>query len=168
MGIGLVKIMGRQSGHIAVPSCSGTKRRQFRADTGGAFDLHGEQGFLHALEQRMRLRRHSVILVAEGAGQEHMFRSSGKIETDASGNLKLLDIGLFLRDAIERHFKEKQMEINLKYIDPSYMIRSVRANASDSIYCSALGQYAAHAVWPARPACLWGCSGESTSISLSR
>jgi 6-phosphofructokinase 1 len=93
----------------------------------------------------MRLRRHSVILVAEGAGQEHMFRSSGKIETDASGNLKLLDIGLFLRDAIERHFKEKQMEINLKYIDPSYMIRSVRANASDSIYCSALGQYAAHA-----------------------
>jgi 6-phosphofructokinase 1 len=153
MGMGLVKIMGRQSGHIAVHAALAQNDVNFVLIPEVPFDLHGEQGFLHILEQRMQMRRHSVILVAEGAGQEHMSRSRGKIETDASGNLKLLDIGFFLRDAIESHFREQQVEVNLKYIDPSYMIRSVRANASDSIYCGALGQYAAMPAWPARPEC---------------
>jgi len=145
MGIGLVKIMGRQSGHIAVHAALAQNDVNFVLIPEVPFDLDGEKGFLKTLENRIRLRQHCVILVAEGAGQELFRRSDGIIETDASGNLKLLDIGLFLRSAIDDYFKEMNMEINLKYIDPSYMIRSVRANASDSIYCGALGQYAAHA-----------------------
>ena len=76
---------------------------------------------------------------------ELMHRADGPLETDASGNLRLLDIGHFLKTRIEDHFHRKDLEVNLKYIDPSYMIRSVPANASDSIYCGALGQYAVHA-----------------------
>jgi len=87
-----------------------------------------------------------VILVAEGAGQELIRQEKNEpVETDASGNIKLLDIGIFLKTKIEDHFRKIGREINLKYIDPSYTIRSVPANASDSIYCSALGQYAVHA-----------------------
>ena len=74
-----------------------------------------------------------------------MRMSETPLETDASGNLRLLDIGNFLRSKIEEYFKKIGIEINLKYIDPSYMIRSVRANAGDSIYCGALGLYAVHA-----------------------
>jgi len=145
MGIGLVKIMGRQSGHIAVHAALAQNDVNFVLIPELDFELDGEKGFLKNLETRMRERCHCVILVAEGAGQEHMSRAEGRIETDPSGNLKLLDIGIRLKTAIEGHFKKIGMEINLKYIDPSYMIRSVRANASDSIYCGALGQYAAHA-----------------------
>jgi 6-phosphofructokinase 1 len=145
MGIGLVKIMGRQSGHIAVNAALAQNDVNFVLIPEVPFDLDGDKGFLKTLENRLRQRQHGVILVAEGAGQELIHRHDGTIETDASGNLKLLDIGLFLRSAIEEYFKKIGMEINLKYIDPSYMIRSVRANAGDSIYCSALGQYAAHA-----------------------
>jgi 6-phosphofructokinase 1 len=86
-----------------------------------------------------------VILVAEGAGQEHLRREGQPMETDASGNPRLLDIGVFLKTTIEEYFIKIGLEINLKYIDPSYMIRSVPANASDSMYCGALGQYAVHA-----------------------
>ena len=86
-----------------------------------------------------------MILVAEGAGQEHLRNDGQAMETDASGNPRLLDIGVFLKAAIQEYFKRIEMEINLKYIDPSYMIRSVPANASDSMYCGALGQYAVHA-----------------------
>jgi 6-phosphofructokinase 1 len=86
-----------------------------------------------------------VILVAEGAGQGLMHREGEPVETDASGNPRLHDIGPFLKTRIEDYFKKKGMEVNLKYIDPSYTIRSVPANASDSIYCGALGQYAVHA-----------------------
>jgi 6-phosphofructokinase 1 len=101
--------------------------------------------FLKAVEGRLRERSHCVILVAEGAGQEHIQQEGQPMETDASGNPRLHDIGVFLKTIIEAHFRKNGMEINLKYIDPSYMIRSVPANASDSMYCGALGQYAVHA-----------------------
>lgn len=93
----------------------------------------------------MKASGHAVILVAEGAGQDLIQEDSAVHKTDASGNIRLHDIGLFLKDSIERHFHALQMEINLKYIEPSYLIRSVPANASDSIYCSSLGQYSVHA-----------------------
>jgi len=145
MGIGLVKLMGRQSGHIAVGAALAQNDVNFVLIPEVNFDLDGEKGFLKVLEDRLRRRKHCVILVAEGAGQELMRKSDTPVETDASGNLRLLDIGTFLRSKIEEHFKKIGMEINLKYIDPSYMIRSVRANAGDSIYCGALGLYAVHA-----------------------
>jgi 6-phosphofructokinase 1 len=145
MGIGLVKIMGRQSGHIATGAALAMSDVNFVLIPEVPFDLEGENGFLKVLEKRLRQRYHCVILIAEGAGQELMHRENDTVETDASGNLRLQDVGPFLKIRIEQYFKQKNLEVNLKYIDPSYTIRSVPANASDSIYCGALGQYAVHA-----------------------
>jgi 6-phosphofructokinase 1 len=145
MGIGLVKIMGRQSGHIACGAALAQGDVNFVLIPEVKFEMEGERGFLKALENRLKKRGHCVILVAEGAGQELMRHDNETIEKDASGNVKLLDIGIFLRTEIEKHLRKTGLEINLKYIDPSYTIRSVPANASDGIYCSALGQYAVHA-----------------------
>jgi 6-phosphofructokinase 1 len=145
MGIGLVKIMGRQSGHIAAGAALAQGDVNFVLIPEVPFDIDGENGFLKNLEKRLKKSGHCVILLAEGAGQELIHKDNELVEKDASGNIKLLDIGLFLKAKIEEYFKKTGMEINLKYIDPSYTIRSVPANASDSIYCGALGQYAVHA-----------------------
>ncbi len=145
LGIGLVKIMGRLSGQIAVGAALAQNDVNFVLVPEVPFRLEGHHGLLQALETRLEARKHCVILVAEGAGQELMRNDQMARETDASGNIRLLDIGYFLKVRIEEHFKKKGLEINLKYIDPSYMIRSVPASASDCIYCSALGQYAVHA-----------------------
>ncbi|MDZ4165213.1 MAG: ATP-dependent 6-phosphofructokinase [Smithellaceae bacterium] len=145
MGIGLVKIMGRQSGQIAASAALAQRDVNYVLIPEVPFDLEGERGLLASLEMRLRERGHCVILVAEGAGQDLLRNNNRQNETDASGNPKLLDVGIHLKGEIEGHFRKLGKEINLKYIDPSYMIRSVPANASDSIYCGALGQYAAHA-----------------------
>ena len=145
MGVGLVKIMGRLSGQIAVGAALAQNDVNFVLVPEVPFCLEGEHGLLKSLEARLKARKHCVILVAEGAGQELMRNDKMVQETDASGNVRLLDIGFFLKVRIEEYFKKTGLEINLKYIDPSYMIRSVPANASDCIYCSALGQYAVHA-----------------------
>jgi len=145
MGIGLVKIMGRQSGHIAAGAALAQGDVNFVLIPEVHFDLEGENGFLKALENRLKRSGHCVILVAEGAGQELVRRDNETMAKDASGNIKLLDIGAFLKSEIEKYLRTTGLEINLKYIDPSYTIRSVPANASDSIYCGALGQYAVHA-----------------------
>jgi 6-phosphofructokinase 1 len=145
MGIGLVKLMGRQSGHIAVHAALAQNDANFVLIPEVSFDLYGEKGFLKALETRLRKRKHCVILAAEGAGQEFFRPVEGEIDTDASGNIRLRDIGVYLKEIIGEYFKNLGLEVNLKYIDPSYTIRSVAATASDSIYCGALGQYAVHA-----------------------
>jgi 6-phosphofructokinase 1 len=145
MGIGVVKIMGRLSGHIAAGAALAQGDVNFVLIPEVPFDMDGERGFLNALEKRLHKSGHCLILVAEGAGQDIIRKDHDVMEKDASGNIKLLDIGSFLKMYIEEYFKKKGMEINLKYIDPSYTIRSVPANASDSIYCGALGQYAVHA-----------------------
>jgi len=144
MGIGLVKIMGRQSGHIAVSAALAQNDVNYVLIPEVPFALNGEKGFLTVLERRLQKRRHAVILVAEGAGQD-FFGTDRPRGRDASGNLRLSDIGLFMKDEIERFFLSKKMEINLKYFDPSYIIRSVPAGASDSLYCELLGHYAVHA-----------------------
>lgn len=144
-GIGLVKIMGRQSGHIAASAALAQPDANFVIIPEVPFQLEGEKGFLRVLEKRLRERHHAVILVAEGSGQD-LFKKEGKSHaTDASGNVRLFDIGLYLKEKIDSYFMKIRMEINLKYIDPSYIIRSVIANASDSLYCGILGKYAVHA-----------------------
>ncbi|MCX7982078.1 MAG: ATP-dependent 6-phosphofructokinase [Syntrophales bacterium] len=166
-GIGLVKLMGRRSGHIAVHASLAQNDANFVLIPEVPFDLEGEKGFLKALEERLRRRGHCVILVAEGAGQDLVPFDGDAVGYDASGNIKLRDIGVFLKDRIESHFKKIGMEINLKYIDPSYMIRSVPANASDSIYCAALGQYAVHAAMAGKTDMLVGLfRGEYVHIPL--
>jgi len=144
-GIGLIKIMGRLSGHIAAHAALAQNDTNFVLIPEVPFDLEGEKGLLKSLEKRIKRSGHAVILVAEGAGQDFLRNASDPIETDPSGNLRLYDVGIFLQKKIEKYFHFINLEINLKYIEPSYMIRSVPANASDSFYCSSLGQYAVHA-----------------------
>ena len=144
-GIGLIKIMGRDSGHIAAHAALAQNDANFVLIPEVPFDLEGANGFLKALYRRMQSRAHAVILTAEGAGQNLLRGKNASVKRDASGNIRLMDIGLFLKNAIEDYFKRHKLEINLKYIEPSYLIRSVPANASDGIYCNMLGQYAVHA-----------------------
>ena len=106
------------------------------------FELDGPHGFLHHLEERLRSRHHAVIVCAEGAGQDLLDSVAG---ADDSGNKKLADVGAFLKDKIAEYFKSIGMHINLKYIDPSYQIRSAPAAPIDSIYCERLGNNAVHA-----------------------
>lgn len=142
-GIGLVKFMGRDSGFIAVNAALAQGDANFVLVPEVDFDLEGGKGFLASLEQRLKARGHAVVVVAEGAGLKFFDKENAR--ADASGNIKLGDIGLFLKDSIQSYFKEKDIEINLKYIDPSYVIRSVEADASDSIFCGLLAQMAVHA-----------------------
>ncbi|MGE0821463.1 MAG: ATP-dependent 6-phosphofructokinase [Candidatus Binatia bacterium] len=143
-GIGLVKLMGRHSGFIAAHATLANSNVNFCLTPEVPFALAGERGFLQVLEHRLERRRHAVIVVAEGAGQELLQDAAGPTR-DASGNIRLQDIGPFLRDEIIGYFKNRGTEITIKYIDPSYMIRSLPANAFDSEFCLLLGQYAAHA-----------------------
>jgi 6-phosphofructokinase 1 len=138
-GIGLVKLMGRDSGFIAAYSALVNAHVNFCLVPEVPFTL---EGFLSALQRRLERRSHAVIVVAEGAGQELMAKRQ---EHDASGNRKHGDIGVFLRDAIQDHFKRVGMAMTLKYIDPGYTIRSVPATAHDSAFCLLLGQSAVHA-----------------------
>ena len=138
-GIGLVKLMGRDSGFIAAYSSLVDSQVNFCLVPEVSFTL---AGFLSSLEKRLALRAHAVVVVAEGAGQELLAASTGR---DASGNVKMGDIGIFLRDAIKEHFNRRGMECNLKYIDPSYIIRSQPANPHDSALCLLMGQSAVHA-----------------------
>ena len=138
-GIGLVKLMGRDSGFIAAYSALVNPQVNFCLVPEVPFTL---QGFLSALQQRIERRNHATIVVAEGAGQDLMATSQ---ERDASGNVKHGDIGLFLRDAIYDHFKRTGTAVTVKYIDPGYTIRSMPAIAHDSAFCLLLGQGAVHA-----------------------
>ena len=142
-GIGLVKVMGRYSGFIAAAATLARKEVNFCLIPEEDFDLEPPRGLLAALEERLKARKHAVIVVAEGAGQKYV--RPDPPEYDASGNLKLGDIGKFLKDKIKEYFAEKGMEIYLRYIDPSYIIRSIPAIVDDRIYCGFLGQYATHA-----------------------
>ncbi len=141
-GIGLVKLMGRESGFIATAAALASHECNFCLIPEVPFEMEGPNGFLSHLEKRLEKRHHAVIIVAEGAGQELLTKTN---QTDASGNIKLADIGVFLRDKINAYFKKKNIEINLKYIDPGYQIRAAVTTASDSIYCERLGNNAVHA-----------------------
>lgn len=153
-GIGLVKLMGRHSGFIACFAALAEGEANFVLIPEVPFALEGPGGLLAELEDRLRRRHHAVIVVAEGACQEEM--NAGALGTDASGNQKLGDVGLFLKEKIEAHFKALPLEINLKYIDPSYNIRSVPASPQDSVFCSRLAQNAVHAAMAGKTGMLVG------------
>jgi 6-phosphofructokinase 1 len=141
-GIGIVKLMGRESGFIAAQATLALKEVNFVLVPEKQFNIDGPDGLLAQLEQRLRKRRHAVIVVAEGAGQQ-LCEASGK--TDASGNPVLCDICTILIARIKEYFNIRNMDATIKFIDPSYIIRSVPANANDRVYCGFLGQNAVHA-----------------------
>jgi 6-phosphofructokinase 1 len=150
-GIGIVKVMGRESGFIAAHTTLAITDVNFVLVPEVPFDLEGDNGLFRHLEKRLDKRNHAVVLVAEGAGQDLLARSA---ETDASGNRKLGDIGIFLRDGIANFFKAQKRDVNIKYIDPSYLIRSAPANPNDSLYCARLGTNAVHAAMAGKTASL--------------
>jgi 6-phosphofructokinase 1 len=152
-GIGLVKVMGRESGFIAANTSLAQSDVNFCLIPENPFDLEGPEGLLAKLKQRILDRGHAVVLVSEGAGQD-LVPSTG--ETDASGNVKYQDIGIFLKESITSYFKKEGIETNVKYIDPSYIIRSAPADSFDSIYCARLGAHAVHAAMSGKTQSLIG------------
>ncbi|HHO77394.1 MAG TPA: ATP-dependent 6-phosphofructokinase [Deltaproteobacteria bacterium] len=142
-GIGMVKLMGRDSGFIAANAALASRDANFVLVPEDEFDIEGDRGFLASLEKRLKERGHAVVVVAEGAGQKYFEDLPQR--KDASGNVKKGDIGILLKEKIEDYFFAKKVDINLKYIDPSYVIRSVPANATDSIFCGFLAHMAVHA-----------------------
>ncbi len=142
-GISLVKLMGRHAGFIAAGATVASQDVNFTLVPEVPFRLEGDRGFLAALKTRIQKRRHAVVVVSEGAGQDLL--SNSEAERDASGNVKLKDIGLFLRDQIESCFKAARIPIVMRYFDPSYLVRSSPANSEDSILCDLFARYAVHA-----------------------
>jgi 6-phosphofructokinase 1 len=142
-GIALVKLMGRHAGFIAAYATVASQDVNFTLIPEVPFVLDGERGFLAALERRVRDRGHALIVVAEGAGQDLL--QNAQTECDASGNMRLKDIGVFLRARIEAHFAAAGLPMVMRYMDPSYLVRSSPANAADSILCDLFARYAVHA-----------------------
>jgi len=152
-GVGLVKLMGRDSGFIACYASLASSLVNFTLIPEVHFELEGQRGLLEALRYRLAKRHHAVIVVAEGAGQ-HLLAGAGAC--DASGNALYGDIGLYLKHRIGGFFKERKMEATVKYLDPSYTIRSVPASPQDNVFCSRLAQNAVHAAMAGKTAMLVG------------
>lgn len=151
-GVGLVKLMGRESGFIAAHAALASNDVDFVLVPEVPFDLEGDNGFLVHLQRSVERNGHALVVVAEGAGSQFV-QDQG---LDAGGNRIFGDIGILLRKKILAHFTARGAEVAMKYIDPSYMIRSMPACATDSIYCARLGANAVHAAMTGRTACLVG------------
>ncbi|KAI3416958.1 PFK domain-containing protein [Psidium guajava] len=145
-GIGLVKLMGRYSGFIAMYATLASRDVDCCLIPESPFYLEGPGGLFEYIERRLKENGHMVIVIAEGAGQELLAESMHSMEqADASGNKLLQDVGLWISQKIKDHFSRMQkMAINLKYIDPTYMIRAIPSNASDNVYCTLLAHGAIH------------------------
>jgi len=139
-GIGLVKLMGRHAGFITAGATVASQDVNFALIPEVPFAL---DSFLPALKQRMLTKSHALIAVAEGAGQDLLAADSAA--RDASGNVRLKDIGPFLREKIETYFKAEGIPVVLRYFDPSYQVRSRPANCEDALLCDLFARHAVHA-----------------------
>ncbi len=153
-GVSVVKLMGRHAGFIAAAASVASQDVNFCFIPEVPFRLEGERGFLHALKRRLASRKHAVIVVAEGAGQD-LF-SASEAPKDASGNLKLQDIGRHLCEVLGSWSKTEKVEMTLRYFDPSYQIRSRAANTEDSMLCDRFARNAVHAAMSGRTGLIIG------------
>ncbi|XP_030512953.1 ATP-dependent 6-phosphofructokinase 3-like [Rhodamnia argentea] len=145
-GIGVVKLMGRFSGFIAMHATLASRDVDCCLIPESPFYLEGKGGLYEYIEKRLKENGHMVIVIAEGAGQDLFTKSLQSMsQQDASGNKLLQDVGLWISHGIKDHFvKQQKMAINLKYIDPTYMIRAIPSNASDNVYCTLLAHSTLH------------------------
>jgi 6-phosphofructokinase 1 len=157
-GIGLVKLMGRNSGALTASAAAATSGIDFILVPEVEIVLEGEAGLLNHLVRKVMDKGYATVVVAEGAGQNLL--AQGEKEFDASGNTKLKDIGRFLQAKILEEFKRLNIETTLKYIDPSYMLRAQPPSADDSFFCSTLGQHAAHAAMAGKTGVMIGYAHE--------
>jgi len=164
-GVGLVRLMGRNSGYIAATATLATGQVNFCMIPEVPFKLEGPGGLFELLDKRLDSRRHAVIVVAEGAGQQYFTQSTrGK---DASGNVKLGDIGVLIKERLGQHFKSTNRSGSVKYIDPSYIIRAKAANPADQLFCGRLAQDAVHAAMAGKTGMLIGYwHGRLTHVPL--
>jgi 6-phosphofructokinase 1 len=163
-GIGLVKLMGRDSGFIAAYAALANSQVDFCLVPEVPFKL---EGLFKALDERLAHHGFAVIVAAEGAGQGLLAETAGR---DASGNIRYGDIGIFLKDRIKEHFRQTGRQVELKYIDPSYTIRSLPATARDAAFCLLLGQNAVHAGMAGKTDMVvgnWNNQGTHVPISLA-
>jgi 6-phosphofructokinase 1 len=159
-GVGLVKLMGRDSGFIAAYTALANSLVNICLIPELPFTLEGENGLFKALERRFDMGKdHAVIVVAEGAGQDLI--KDEEQDVDASGNILKKDVGIFLEDKIEAHFKKIEKECSVKYFDPSYAIRSIPAKGTDAILCYLLAVNAAHAAMAGKTNCVIGQMGST-------
>ncbi|XP_022731635.1 ATP-dependent 6-phosphofructokinase 3-like [Durio zibethinus] len=144
-GIGLVKLMGRYSGFIAMHATLASRDVDCCLIPESPFYLEGSGGLYEYIEKQLKESGHMVIVIAEGAGQDLLSESlQSMVQQDASGNKLLPDVGLWISHRIKEHFAKKKMRINLKYIDPTYMIRAIPSIASDNVYCTLLAHSTVH------------------------
>jgi 6-phosphofructokinase 1 len=161
-GIGLVKLMGREAGFIASHASLANPEVNFCLIPEVPFSM---DVFLDVLKVRLQRRGHAVIVVAEGAGQD---LTGERKDVDPSGNPKLGDIGSYMRDRIKQFMDKLGIDFTLKYIDPSYTIRSMPANPQDSVFCLLLGHNAVHAGMAGRTNTVVGhWNGEYTHVPIS-
>jgi 6-phosphofructokinase 1 len=166
MGIGLVRLMGRHSGYIAASAALASGHANFCLVPEIPFGLEGPGGLFKLVEQRLRKKNYVVIVVSEGAGQE-FFASQQR--RDKSGNLKLEDIGQYLRAQLKSYFADhSSVDVTIKYIDPSYIIRAAPANSADQLFCSRLAQNAVHAAMAGKSGMLIGYwHGQMTHVPIA-
>ena len=145
-GVGVVKLMGRNAGFIAANATLASHEVNACLVPEVPFDLRGEGGLLAWLEERHALRGHAGVVVGEGCTTVGL---ELPMLLDASGNRELAsaghDVGRSLQHAIEDHFARRGLPLTLKYIDPSYMVRAMRASGDDAVFCDALARNAVHA-----------------------
>ena len=169
-GVVIIKLMGRNSGFIAANTSLACPDVNFVLIPEVPFTIQGEKGLLRLLERRFENKKkqsrhpHSVIVVAEGAGQD-LLGNNGE-ERDASGNIRFKDIGFFLKENIQKYFKDRY-PVNIKLIEPSYMIRSLPANPHDAIFCYYLADHAVHAAMAGKTDMMVGYwNGHFTHVPL--
>jgi 6-phosphofructokinase 1 len=149
-GVVIVKLMGRESGFLATHAAIASGDVNFLLIPEVPFNLEGENGFLAAVRKRLESRHHALVVVAEGVAENLLASPDVKVPLDASGNRILEDVGIYLKDRVSRCFKEQGFDGRVRYIDPSYLVRSFRANSTDSIFCQNLAQNAVHAAMSGR------------------
>jgi 6-phosphofructokinase 1 len=165
-GVGLVKLMGRDAGFIAAGATLASQEVNFCLIPEVPFSLQGDHGFLEALRRRLESAHHAVVAVAEGAGQD-LIRDL-PVETDASGNKRYADIGVFLKEQIVSYFRQANVPADVKYFDPSYFVRSVPANCEDALLCDLLARNAVHAAMAGKTNLVVGfLNGTFTHIPIS-
>jgi len=165
-GIGIVKLMGRDSGYITAAASIASGEANFVIIPEIPFEFEGERGLLNLLKRRLEEKKHAVIVIAEGAGQNLFDKNISK--KDKSGNIIHNDVGLYMKEKIKKYFDNMNFEYSLKYIDPSYMIRSLPPIPMDSMFCSNLAQNAVHAAMAGKTELLIGYwNGKFTHVPLS-
>ena len=164
-GIGLVKLMGRESGYIAANAALATGHVNFCLVPEVGFKIEGANGLYELLKERLQRRKHALILAAEGAGQGYF--AGAERPRDASGNIKLGDIGTLLKERLPHMFQQDSIPVSIKYIDPSYIIRAAAANPADQVFCNRMAQYAVHAAMAGKTGLLVGYwHGRMTHVPL--